>query len=64
MIATLKRVFASQEMVLLLSLLALFAIVGSINPRYIAERNLYSIFLGNAYIAVAAIGMSMVDYLR
>ena len=60
MIATLKRVFASQEMVLLLSLLALFVIVGSINPRYVAERNLYSIFLGNAYIAVAAIGMSMV----
>ena len=60
MIATLKRIFASQEMVLLLSLLALFVIVGSINPRYVAERNLYSIFLGNAYIAVAAIGMSMV----
>ncbi|MEZ5933313.1 MAG: ABC transporter permease [Alphaproteobacteria bacterium] len=35
-------------------------IVGSINPRYVAERNLSSIFLGNAYIAVAAIGMSMV----
>ena len=33
---------------------------GSINPRFIAERNLQSIFLGNAYIAVAAIGMSMV----
>src|SRR3712207_5909718 len=30
------------------------------NPRFIAERNLQSIFLGNAYIAVAAIGMSMV----
>jgi ribose/xylose/arabinose/galactoside ABC-type transport system permease subunit len=38
----------------------LFAIVGTINPRFLAERNLQSIFLGNAYIAVAAIGMSMV----
>lgn len=55
-----SRIFASQEAVLLLALIALFVIVGSINPRYIAERNLYSIFLGNAYIAVAAIGMSMV----
>ncbi|OED44638.1 sugar transporter [Chromatiales bacterium (ex Bugula neritina AB1)] len=54
------RLFASQEAVLLLALIALFVIVGSINPRYVAERNLYSIFLGNAYIAIAAIGMSMV----
>ncbi len=54
------RLFATQEAVLVLALIALFVVVGSINPRYIAERNLYSIFLGNAYIAVAAIGMSMV----
>jgi ribose/xylose/arabinose/galactoside ABC-type transport system permease subunit len=47
-------------MVLFLSIVALFAIVGTINPRFLAERNLQSIFLGNAYIAVAAIGMSMV----
>lgn len=59
-IRSLKRIFASQEAVLLFALIALFIVVGSINPRYIAERNLYSIFLGNAYIAVAAIGMSMV----
>ena len=56
----LMRSFGSQEMVLLLSIISLFAIVGTINPRFVAERNLYSMFLGNAYIAVAAIGMSMV----
>src|SRR5918997_2163054 len=50
----------SQELVLLLAIVALFAVVGATNPRFIAERNLQSIFLGNAYIAVAAIGMSMV----
>jgi len=50
----------SQELVLVLAILALFAVVGAINPRFLAERNLQSIFLGNAYIAVAAIGMSMV----
>ena len=49
-----------QEIVVALSILALFVVVGLYNPRFIAERNLQSIFLGNAYIAVAAIGMSMV----
>ncbi|MGH6919094.1 MAG: ABC transporter permease [Geminicoccaceae bacterium] len=56
----LRRIFGSQEMVLLLSIVALLVVVGTINPRYVAERNLQSMFLGNAYIAVAAIGMSMV----
>ena len=60
LLSTLGRLFGSQEAVLLLSLITLFLVVGAINPRYVAERNLYSIFLGNAYIAVAAIGMSMV----
>lgn len=58
--ARVRRIFSSQEAILFLCLIALFVIVGVINPRYIAERNLSSIFLGNAYIAVAAIGMSMV----
>ena len=31
-----------------------------VNPRFLAARNLSDILLGNAYIAVAAIGMSMV----
>ena len=56
----LRRIFGSQEMVLLLSIVALLVVVGAINPRFVAERNLQSMFLGNAYIAVAAIGMSMV----
>ena len=54
------RLFSSQEAVLLIALLALFAVVGAVNPRFLAERNLETIFLGNAYVAVAAIGMSMV----
>jgi len=57
---SIRRIFSGQETILLLCLIALFVVVGLINPRYIAERNLSSIFLGNAYIAVAAIGMSMV----
>ena len=56
----LRRIAGSQEMVLFLCIVMLLVVVGAINPRYIAERNLHSIFLGNAYIAVAAIGMSAV----
>jgi rhamnose transport system permease protein len=58
-IAALWRLVGSQEAVLLLAVILLFLVVGTINPRYVAERNLQSILLGNAYIAVAAIGMSM-----
>jgi ribose/xylose/arabinose/galactoside ABC-type transport system permease subunit len=59
-LAGLRRFIVSQEGVLLLAIVALFAVVGTINPRFVAERNLQSILLGNAYIAIAAIGMSMV----
>ena len=56
----LRQMLGSQEMALALSLIALLVIVGTSNPRYIEGRNLTSIFQGNAYIAVAAIGMTMV----
>jgi ribose/xylose/arabinose/galactoside ABC-type transport system permease subunit len=59
-LAQLRRLFGSQEAVLLGVIVLLFVVVGSINPRFLAERNLESILLGNAYVAVAAIGMSMV----
>ena len=49
-----------QEIVILSTLAALFAIVGAINPRYLGNNNLLSIFSGNAYVAVAAIGMAVV----
>src|ERR687885_619199 len=56
----LVRLAGTQETVLLLCILLLFAAVGAASPRFLAQNNLQSIFLGNAYIAVAAIGMSMV----
>ncbi len=56
----LRSTLLSQEAVLLLALLGLLLIVGLINQRYVAERNLISIALAHSYIAVAAIGMSMV----
>ena len=49
-----------QEILLVIVILALFAFVGVYNPRFLSENNLTSIFVGNAYIAVAAIGMSLV----
>ncbi len=49
-----------QELVVLGALVVLMVVVGIVNPRYLASYNLNSIFAGNAYIAVAAIGQSMV----
>ncbi|HUG62707.1 MAG TPA: ABC transporter permease [Methylomirabilota bacterium] len=49
-----------QEIVVFLAIVALFLIVGSVNGRFLSETNLVSIFSGNAYIAVAAIGMALV----
>jgi rhamnose transport system permease protein len=55
----LKRI-ASQEALLALAVIGLAVVVGFINPRFLATRNLSDLLLGNAYIAIAAIGMSMV----
>lgn len=49
-----------QEVVIACAILVLFAVVSSINPRFLGANNLNTIISGNAYIAVAAIGMSMV----
>lgn len=49
-----------QELVVLLTIVLLFIVVGSYNPRFLSDTNMNSIFSGNAYIAVAAIGMSLV----
>ncbi len=49
-----------QELVILIALLVLFAGVGALNPRFFGANNLVNIFSGNAYIAVAAIGMAVV----
>ena len=49
-----------QELVVLGAIAVLFIAVGTYNPRFLSNTNINSIFAGNAYIAVAAIGMSMV----
>lgn len=50
----------SQELIVLGAIVALFIVVSSVNPNFLNASNLNSLFAGNAYIAVAAIGMSMV----
>lgn len=50
----------SQELVLAFSLVALVVTVGLINPRFVAPNNIANVLNGNAYVAVAAIGMSLV----
>jgi ribose/xylose/arabinose/galactoside ABC-type transport system permease subunit len=54
------RAFASQEGLLAFAIVAVAILVGLDNARFLAVRNLSDIILGNAYIAVAAVGMSMV----
>jgi ribose/xylose/arabinose/galactoside ABC-type transport system permease subunit len=49
-----------QEIIVLLAIVLLFIVVGSYNSRFLSDTNMNSIFAGNAYIAVAAIGMTMV----
>lgn len=58
----LRRLMADygQELIVLLAIVVLFVAVTAVNPRFISANNLTSIFSGNAYIAVAAIGMAMV----
>ena len=54
------RRFASQEAMLAAAVIGLALVVGFVNPRFLSANNLADILLGNAYVAVAAIGMSMV----
>lgn len=49
-----------QELVIACAIVVLFAVVALVNQRFLGANNLTSIFSGNAYIAVAAIGMSMI----
>jgi ribose/xylose/arabinose/galactoside ABC-type transport system permease subunit len=50
----------SQELVVFGAIVLLMIVVGTVNPMFLSAANLSNIFAGNAYIAVAAIGMSMV----
>lgn len=57
---TVRSLLLTQETILAVTLLALIIVVGAANPRFLAERNMIDVLNGNAYIAVAAIGMTMV----
>ena len=54
------KLFGNQESVILFGLLLLIFIIGIANPRFLQERNISDNLQGNAYIAVAALGMTMV----
>jgi rhamnose transport system permease protein len=54
------RRIASQEAMLAVAVVGLAVAVGLDNPRFLSANNLADILLGNAYVAVAAVGMSMV----
>ena len=49
-----------QEIVIAGAIIVLFVVVSAINPRFLRANNVNTIISGNAYIAVAAIGMTMI----
>lgn len=56
----LGKMIANQEGAIIIALVMLLLVVGIDNSRFLATRNILDVLQGNAYIAVAAIGMSMV----
>jgi ribose/xylose/arabinose/galactoside ABC-type transport system permease subunit len=59
-LSNLRGIFLGQEGILAICLIILIVTVGAANPRFLAARNLTDMLQGNAYIAVAAIGMALV----
>lgn len=55
-----RQLLGNQEAILLICLVALIVYVGYDNDRFLNTRNMANVFSGHAYIAVAAIGMTMV----
>lgn len=55
-----RALVSGQEGALVLSLILLIVVVGTANPRFLAQQNVSDILLNSSYIAVAAIGMSAV----
>ena len=55
-----RVLFGSQESILLVVLVLLIAYTGNHSERFLSTRNMANLFGGYAYIAVAAIGMTMV----
>lgn len=56
----LRSLAANQGSVIVVALVLLLLVVGLGNPRFLSSNNILDVLQGNAYIAVAAIGMSMV----
>ncbi|MCA0457434.1 MAG: ABC transporter permease [Chloroflexi bacterium] len=56
---TLRNLILSQEGILLIVIIVVMVVVGASKPRFRAENNLLDIFQSEAYIAVAAVGMSI-----
>lgn len=49
-----------NEIILFGAIAAIFIVVGAINPMFLNSANVTNILAGNAYIAIAAVGMSMI----
>ena len=60
LLGSVRRALGTQEGLLLILLVGLFFGVGLYNNQFLAWNNVSDLFNVNAYIAVAAIGMSMI----
>jgi len=56
----LRSLISNQESAIAIALVVLILVIGTSNPRFVSTNNILDVLQGNAYIAVAAIGMSMV----
>jgi ribose/xylose/arabinose/galactoside ABC-type transport system permease subunit len=56
----LRSIIGNQESAIVIALVALVLVIGITNSRFLSTNNVLDVLQGNAYIAVAAIGMSMV----
>ncbi len=54
-----RKFILSQEGILLLVIIFIMVVVGASKPRFRAPNNLIDVFQSEAYIAVAAVGMSI-----
>lgn len=57
---SIRSFFGTQEGILFIAIIVLMVTVGTSKPRFLAPANLSDVFAANAYIAVAALGMSIV----
>lgn len=58
--AFLNRFHAGRELTILAILILLTVVVSLVNPNFLAKQNIFDILVNSSYIAVAAVGMTLI----